>query len=182
MLNHPQAQLVTGCDTRLVAQLVALQQDAFPRQMQFREPEAYYREALADQRNINLVIKNERREVTGYLHALPLPVVVAELRPWDPGLEADPATLYVDIIQTLPGRRHYAGFLALIDETCREARDRGYRHIAMHVRISNGLSRLIQKLYPRVREPHRIEDWFGSGEPFDYLEVIPQRYRAKPGS
>lgn len=179
MRNHPQAQLANGYDARLVAQLIALQQSAFPPQMQFKDPEAYYREALTDRRNINLVLRNDRREVTGFLCALPLASVLTELHPWDPELQDAPGILYVDIIQTLPGQRQYSGFMGLVAGICREATGRDYRRIAMHVRASNGLNRLTMKLFTKSWCLRRLDNWFGSGESFDYIEAVPCLHRGR---
>jgi hypothetical protein len=40
----------------------------------------------------------------------------------------------------------------------------------MHARVSQGLSGILQKRYG-AKFFRRIENWYGFGEPFDYLEL-----------
>ena len=178
-MNQPVIDIVSGLDYPLIEPLVAMQQLAFPPTMQPRDPAAYFREALADPGNINVLLRAGSGELIGYLLALPHLSVCAELQPWDPDLTEDPTAIYIDIVQTLPGRRQAGGFVALLEGVCGESRKRGYARVAMHVRTSTGLSALTQKLFCDCRARRRIENWYGSEEAFDYLEAAP-RLRSKP--
>lgn len=173
MANQPAPQIVRGWDPDLGDALIRLQKAAFPPRMQFRQPETYYREALQDPANVNIVVRRNHGGLAGYLLALPHQSVWEELHRWDPEFQKEPTGLYVDIIQTLPGHRQFAGFMGLVTGLCDEARRRGESRIAMHVRTCNGLNRLTRKLFPQSRSLRRIENWFDSGEAFDYIEAVP---------
>jgi hypothetical protein len=179
MTNQPTIEIVAGEQPELVAELVALQKHAFPPQMQFREPERYYAASLRDRRNINLVLKAPDGKVAGYLLALPQSGVCRELQQWDPEMTEDPGGMYVDIIQTLPGRRQASWFMGLVAGLCGETRRRGHQRLAMHVRTSNGLSRLTRKILPASQCLRHIDDWFATGEPFDYIEAVPHLRRSE---
>jgi hypothetical protein len=173
MSSQPIAHIVTGYDPQLVGELVSLQQTAFPPQMQFKEPERYYEEALHDRRNINVIVRSPQEKLIAYLLALPQTEVCEELRRWDPLMREDPTGVYIDIIQTHPESRQFSGFMGLSSGVCQEARRRGHQRLGMHVRTSNGLNRVIRKILPDSRSLRRIEDWYASGEPFEYIEASP---------
>jgi hypothetical protein len=79
--------------------------------------------------------------------------------------------MYLDIIQTLPEQRTVNGVLHLLRRLCRETEKRGYKKISMHARVSNGFSKFIQKVFPESRCLRRIQNWYDSGESFDYIET-----------
>jgi hypothetical protein len=173
-MNNPlTAEIVDGFDSLLVRELIGLQQTAFPPQMQFQEPERYYQEALCNSRNVNVVTRSSEGSVIGYLLAMPLTDVCSELRQWDPQIQKDPVGMYIDIIQTHPDCRPYSGFMGLLSRLCRETRHRGYQRLCMHVRTSNGLNKVTRKIFSDSRSLRRLEDWYASGEAFDYIEASP---------
>lgn len=178
-MNETRTEIATGCDPALVAELVNLQRQAFPPQMQFVEPARYYEEGLKTQGSINVVLRDADQAVAGYLLALPQSCVHAELRQWDPQLEPHPEGLYLDIVQTLPGHRQANGFVKLLAGVCAEAERRGRNRLSMHARASNGVSRLAQKLLTESRCLRRIENWYASGEPFDYIEATTRMRRGR---
>lgn len=161
---------VFGAAPELVAGLLTLQQAAFPPHMQYQDAAAYYRSALADPANFNLVLRGEDRRICGYILGIPQPDAASDLAPWDPAMQGAPDNLYIDIIQTLPGRRRITGVTALLDGVCQAAWAQGYRRLSAHVRTTTGLSPFIQKILVDCRRLRRLDDWFGSGESFDYLE------------
>jgi len=173
MRRQPTAEIVSGNDQHLIRGLVALQQSAFPPQMQFKEPELYYQEALSDRRNINVVIRTPQGSLLGYLLALPQTEVCEELLQWDPQMRDNPTGMYIDIIQTHPGSRLFSGFMGLASGVCQETRRRGHRLLSMHVRTSNGLDKVIRKILPDSISLRRIDNWYDSGESFDYIEASP---------
>jgi hypothetical protein len=178
-MNETRTEIAAGFDQALVAELTNLQQQAFPPQMQFVEAARYYAEGLQAAGSINVILRSADRAVTGYLLALPQSSVWAELRQWDPQLEPDPEGLYVDIVQTLPGQRQANGFVKLVAGVCAEAERRGRRRLSMHARAGNGVSRLTQKLLTESRCLRRIENWYDSGEPFDYIEATTRMRRGR---
>lgn len=170
----------SGEDPVLIHQLVTMQRSAFPPRMQVPDPVGYYRDALTDARAINIILRSASgADPVGYLLAWPQPEVCSDLGAWDPALAPDPGTLYIDLIQTLPGRRQIQGGILLLQRVCAEARRQGYRRLAAHVRTSNGLSRLMRKVFPDSRCLRRLDNWFGSGETFDYIEASPQLARSR---
>jgi hypothetical protein len=179
-MNNPlTAEIVDGFDSLLVRELIGLQQTAFPPQMQFQEPERYYQEALCNSRNINVVTRSSEGSVIGYMLALPLSDVCAELRQWDPQMRDDSAGLYIDILQTHPENRCFSGFMRLFSNLCRETRRRGHERLSMHVRTSNGLNKVIRKIFPDSCSLRLVKNWYGSGETFDYIEASPVLRRGR---
>jgi hypothetical protein len=166
-------EIVSRHNPHLVRELIALQQNAFPPQMQFQEPERYYEEALKDPRNINVVLRSPHGALLGYLLALPQNTVCEELRQWDPEMREDETSMYLDIVQTYPESRKYSGFIRLLSGVCQEARRRGYERFSLHVRTSYGLNNTIRKLFPDSRSLRRIENWYTSGETFEFIEASP---------
>lgn len=155
----------------LIAELVALQHSAFPPRMQFCEPRRYYEEGLSDPAHVNVLLRAPEGTVTGHLLAIPQNRVRDELLRFDPAMPGDPDNLYIDIIQTLPGRRQINGVKSLLDGLCREARCRGVGRISAHVRTATGLSRVVQKLVTDCRCLRRLDNWYDSGESFDFLDA-----------
>lgn len=170
-MSLSEVRVVTGYDRALVGQLVDLQRQAFPPRMQIDGPERYYAEGLSDPANINLVMSAADGKVTGYMLAIPQSRVFEELRPWDPAMQEGPGQMYVDMVQTLSGRRQFDGFLRLARAMCAECDRRGVSRLSMHVRASTGLSRVIQRILAESRCLRRLENWYGFGEPFDYIEA-----------
>ncbi len=164
--------IAAGCQPHLIAELAALQQSAFPPRMQFQDPEAYYREGLSDRFNVNVIARTPEGLIAGYLLAIPQDRVCAELRPWDPAMPGSPQNLYIDLIQTLPGRRQTAGLKSLLGGLCREAQRRGFDRLSAHVRTTTGLSSVIQRLMLDCIFLRRLDNWYDSGESFDYLESM----------
>jgi len=173
MKHQSAAEVVTGYDLPLVRELIELQQAAFPPRMQFKDPERYYSEALSNSRNINVIVRSQKGDILAYLLALPQTEVWKELLRWDLEMRGNPAGMYIDIIQTRPGSRQFSGFMGLASGVCQETRHRGYQRLSMHVRTSNGLNKVIRKLLPDSISLRRIENWYASGEPFDYIEASP---------
>ena len=165
-------EIAAGCQPHLVAELVALQQSAFPPRMQFQDPAEYYREGLSDRFNVNVIARTPAGLIAGYLLAIPLDRVLAELRQHDPALQGNPRILYIDLIQTLPGRRQTVGLKSLMAGVCREAGARGFDRLSAHVRTTTGLSRVMQRVMMGCCCLRRLDNWYDSGESFDYLESM----------
>jgi hypothetical protein len=171
-MNHPSGiEIVTRCRPGLIAELVAMQQSAFPPRMQFGNPEQYYAEGLADAANINVLLRSPDGTPAGYLLAIPQDRVCAELQQWDSEMPGDPSNIYVDLIQTLPGRRRGTALKALVIGFCQEARVRGFARLSAHVRTSIGLHSFVQKALVDCRCLRHLDDWYGSGETFAYIEA-----------
>jgi hypothetical protein len=164
-------QAVEEYDPALVKELLDLEQQAFPPEMQFPEGEAYYADCLKDKMNINIVMRNNDAKVIGYVVAMPQSNVYETLKQYDPAMKDDPERFYVETIQTLPGQRQVFGVLRLLYGMCEEGEKRGFNKFSMHARKLNGLSDMILKVSSTARRLRTIENWYGYGEPFDYIEL-----------
>jgi ribosomal protein S18 acetylase RimI-like enzyme len=162
---------VTGASPDRVADLVELHRQAFPAHMQSGDPESYFAEALADERNLNIVMQDQSGAIIGYLLAIPQSLVVEELRPWDPDLRDDPDRMYLEMIQIHPERRGRNHALRLFQAVCTEAEKRNIYKLSMHARTVTGLNDYLHRIFAEIRFLRRLENWYGSGEPFDYLEA-----------
>jgi len=159
-----------GFDEKLVAELVALHKKAIPTHMQYDKSGQYFAEALRDERNLNIVMRGQDGTVIGHLLGIPQSRVFEELRRWDPDMQDDSERLYLDTIQILPEQRHRNLSIYLIRKLCEEAEKRNIFKLSMHARTTTGWSRYQFRIFSGVRFLRRIENWYGFGEPFDYLE------------
>lgn len=164
---------VTGASPERVAALVALHEKAAPHHMRCQYPAAYFTEALGEERNINIVMENEKGTVIGHLLGIPLNKTFEELRRWDPDMRDDPESLYLDMIQVAPEHRGANLGLHLIRALCKEAERRGIGKLSMHARTTTGWSKHLHRIFTEVQVLRRVENWYGFGEPFDYLEAMP---------
>jgi ribosomal protein S18 acetylase RimI-like enzyme len=164
-------QAVTGASSDRIAALVDLHQRAFPAHLQSADPARYFAEALGDERNLNILMRDGTGTVIGYLLGIPQSQVFEELRRWDPRMRDDPERLYLDIIQVSPEQRGKSHALRLFQAVCAEAERRGYFKLSMHARTTNGINLYLQRIFAEIRFLRRIENWFGFGEPFDYMEA-----------
>jgi hypothetical protein len=164
-------QAIKDYDATLVKELLELEQRAFPPGMQFTEGEAYYADCLKEEANINIIMRNNEGKVIGYVVAMPQSSVYEILKRYDPDMEDDPERFYVETIQTFPGQRQAFGVMRLLYGMCEEAEKRGFNKFSMHARKLNGLSDMILKVSITARRLRTIENWYGYGEPFDYIEL-----------
>jgi len=162
-------KVVHGCDEVLVTNLRELEEKTYLPHMRTKNMEEYYRECLEDPANINVVMY-DGDELIGYIVAIPHNVACEALKDDDPEMKQDSERLYVDTIQTLPGKRTPFGILKLLYAMVEEAGKRGINRFSMHARTTNGLSRMIQRVFETARVLRTIENWYGYGEPFDYIE------------
>jgi len=77
--------------------------------------------------------------------------------------------LYVESIATDPAARNIEGFIEMLHALKEEAKQKGYKKISAHVRVTNGLSEIMQRR--GAKKLRTIENWHDFGEPFDYLEL-----------
>ena len=164
-------QTVTGYDEKLVVELVELQKKAFPAHMQLAEPARYYADGLRDDNSMNIVMHDQNDKLIGHLQAFPQSSVYEELTRWDPAMQDDPERVYLDIIQVLPEQRQRSNGLRLFQAVCAEAEKRNIFKLSMHARTITGLSEYLHRIFAEIRFLRRIENWYGFGEPFDYLEA-----------
>ena len=84
-INHSQqiVELVKFGDDDLVKVILELEKRCFPKEWHYDD--GYYSEAVRKEENINLLLREER-EIVGYLLAVPLGSVFADLQKEDPEL------------------------------------------------------------------------------------------------
>lgn len=170
-MNSTTVRTVTGACPDLVATLTQMHRRAFPPHMQFADAPGYFEEALADGRNLNILLQDQDGVTIGYLLAIPQSLVFEELRQWDPEMRDDPERLYLEMIQILPGQKGGNRSLFLHQKLCMEAEKRNFFKLSMHARTTTGWSEHLRRIFAEIRFLRRIENWYGFCEPFDYLEA-----------
>jgi len=168
-MSSVRIEVVHTFDQCLIESLATLEEKTYPPRMRVENMDEYYRECLEDTANINVVMYDDD-ELIGYVVSIPHDVAYEALREYDPEMKRDPKRFYTDTIQTLPGKRKPLGILKMLYVMSEEAGRRGINKFSMHARTTNGLSRMIQRVFETARVLRTIENWYGYGEPFDYIE------------
>lgn len=163
-----------GYDERLLDALAELHQQAFPAHMRLSDPVAYFREGFLAEGSINIVLHSAAGKIAGHLLAFPQSSVYEELRQWDPAMRDDPGGLYLDLIQVHPRQRKRGAATRLFRLMALEAGKKGYAKLSMHARKTNRMDERIRKLFPGAHFLRTIENWFDTGEPFEYIETTLQ--------
>ncbi|MFA5831395.1 MAG: GNAT family N-acetyltransferase [Candidatus Paceibacterota bacterium] len=108
-------------------------------------------------------------KVAGYIFSVPHHDAHERLKEADPRMEDIPSALYIESIairSDLQGRGYFGKLMKkFLEET-------GGRTITMHARVCNNCSVGMQK--HGAAHVHSVENWFDSGERFDYLIISPQ--------
>ena len=124
-------------------------------------------------------MKEGYKHTVGYVLAVPQSEACEELKIYDPEMQSNDDTFYVDTIMTMLRERQFFGIMLLLDKMAEEAAKRGINKFSMHARKSNGLSRLILRKFPLTKRIRTIDNWHGWGEPFDYIEGIYDKFLKK---
>ena len=172
-INHSRqtVELVKSWDDDLVQKILELEKRCFPKEWIYDNEFKYYSEALAIKENINLLLR-EDGEIVGYLLAVPLGRVFADLQKEDPELENKAAFVYLDTIEIIPESRRRGGAKQLIAKMCEELNKRDVFQFSLHARTVNGLNAKIKKMYPDgIISSREIKSWpFGGNEKYEYIE------------
>lgn len=151
--------------------LLAIEHASFPKQLNNK---ADYIELLENSDNINLLLKKEEI-VCGYLCARPHNDAVAELRIHDPDLQFDDGRYYVDMMEILPEYRHRGDaldFLLFLTHELSQGHELGDEiKVSMHIRSSYGFGETILRIFPTAACLRRVDNWMGTGESYDYIEI-----------
>lgn len=156
----------------ILGQVLALLERVAPKLKTF-DAEEWRREKLRDPESINVIYQGEGGEVGAYILAVPHEVSVADplIRVFDPQFQShDIRFYYIDAIESDPKKNHGSVMIKLINTMVREANRRGVKNFSMHTRKLSGLSTVIMHVYP-AKLIRTVENWYGFGEPFDYLEA-----------
>jgi hypothetical protein len=141
---------------------------------QYDGADIYYRQMLADVRNINTIAK-EGAFVYGYLLAVPHNTIVGELWDADPDITEEPQRFYFETMDILPGYGKRREFIKMVYKLIDEAENIfGVNKFSMHARVENGLSDVVQRFFRgMITSVRRIERWkyYNEQESADYIEA-----------
>jgi ribosomal protein S18 acetylase RimI-like enzyme len=163
------AEVIRDVDDTVVTDTVLIDRSSYPRAWIYSDAEEYYGQMLRKKNNIHIMLRDHERRV-GFLFAIPHNEAVAELEDDDPLMETDSATYYVENVAILPGYRNQKGFSQMLEILRTELRKRAIFKISMHARVSNNVSKNIQKNM-NILKIRRIDAWgyYNFEEPTDYI-------------
>lgn len=165
-------EIAKGYSPELLQAIIEIDKESFEKQ--YDDVENYYKDALENQANINVFLKEEGRFI-GYLLAIPQDEAYKDLKAIDPEMKPDSERFYVETIEVFPDYRDGGGAFKMIFAMIEEAGKRGINKFAMHTSVENGLSKSVQKCFGNmIKKVRRIENWpyYYNGEATDYLEGI----------
>ncbi len=163
MANIEVAEVVTDEE---IQEIKALDDSVMSEQMQYDISDL--RESFDSPEGVHILVKDSTGKIMGYLTSVPKDEEYEALCMADPEFIKDESSLYIESVLVKDGD------LVTINKVFKllltEAGKKGYKNISMHARVSQGLSDILQKRYG-AKFFRRIENWYGFGEPFDYLEL-----------
>lgn len=166
--------IADGFSADYLQDILRLEQACFPADWLYPEAEEYYAAMLADSDNVNMFLR-DAGETVGYLLARPFDSVVRELQECDPELsDKSEAYFYVETIQILPDYQGKGGARRLLIEACAAVSKRDVNTFAIHARTTNGLHRIIKKVFAgSIILTREIGSWrWANGEPYEYIEWV----------
>ena len=146
-----------------------IDRNSYPKAWVYSDAEEYYGQMLKKKNNIHIMLRDHERR-GGFLFAIPHNDAVAELEGDDPLMEIDSATYYVENVAILPVYRNQKGFSQMLEIPRTELRKRDIFKISMHARVSNNVSKNIQKNM-NIIKIRRILAWgyYNLEEPTHYI-------------
>ncbi|MEI7480144.1 MAG: hypothetical protein WCJ59_00780 [bacterium] len=148
-----------------LTEIKTLDDSMMPEQMQYDLKDL--RESFESANGVYILVRNNLGKIVGYLSSLPKNEEYDGLVEFDPEFAKNNSSLYIESILIKGG--DLTILKKVFSTLTTEAKNKGYTNISMHTRVSQGLSDILQKRYG-VKFFRRIENWYGFGEPFDYLE------------
>lgn len=165
-------EAISGYSEEILGQVLDIERESFPEEIQ-SSPENL-KEILENSDGIHLLARDKDEKVVGALLSLRQSQEYEFLKDYDPDFANDENSLYVESIAIKPKSRSIEVANGLFKTLVEQAKERHFKKITMHARVSNGLSDVLQKRCG-AKFFKRIENWYGFGEPFDYLEIeIPE--------
>jgi len=163
------AQIIHDIDEKTITDTAFIEQHSYPQGWAYTNAQEYYAEMLKKPNNIPVILKDDGRNV-GFLLAIPQDDAVEELEGDDPFMERDSLTYYLENVAILPDYRNKGGFRKMLEILRSELEKRAIPRISMHARVSNNLSKNIQK-HMKIIKIRRIEAWryYNFEEPTDYI-------------
>jgi ribosomal protein S18 acetylase RimI-like enzyme len=165
------AEAAQGPDEKIVKDIVLINRHSYPTGWEYSGAKEYYRQMLMNQKNICIMLRDDEKSV-GFLLAIPHNDAVGALKGDDEFMEQDPKIYYIENAAILPGYRGEKGFSQMLGVLRQELQKRGIFTISLHARVSNNLSKNIQKNM-KIIKVRRIEAWryYNDQEPTEYLEA-----------
>jgi GNAT superfamily N-acetyltransferase len=153
----------------IIREIMATESGVFHDSLAWEEDEL--RRSLFEPSAVTVIAYDEDGRIAGYLMAMDFSQEIDELRAdADPEIEDISDALYINNIVIRPdaqGKGYFGKLVKKILETFPE------RAISLHASTANNCSAGMQKYGARFIR--RVEDWYGSGEPFDYLIFEPKK-------
>jgi ribosomal protein S18 acetylase RimI-like enzyme len=158
-------------DKNVLEDIILINRKSFPKGWAYSDAEEYYTEMLKNRKNIHIILEDNGRRI-GYLLAIPHNDAFRELKNDDPLIEEDALRYYVEVVAVLPDFRGKKGFSEILKKLRDELKWRGIYKLSMHARVSNNLSKIIQKKM-KITQIRRIQRWkyYNYEEPTDYIEA-----------
>ncbi|HVN96795.1 MAG TPA: GNAT family N-acetyltransferase [Syntrophorhabdaceae bacterium] len=163
------AEVVRTVDDKIVETTVLISRDVYPVGWACGNPQEYYSQMLIKEDNIHVVLHSDEKEV-GFLFAIPHNIAVDELKDADPLMKPDSQAYYIENVAVLQAYRKKGAFSKMLSCLKEELKQRDISRISLHARVSNSLSRNIQRNM-NIVEVRRIERWqyYDYKEPTDYI-------------
>jgi len=159
-------EVVQSISEEDLTKLKKLDDSVMPEQMRYDVEDL--RECFDSKEGVHILVRDAGGDIVGYLTAIPKNDEYEGLHEEDADFNKDDFSLYIESVLIKDG--DFKTAKQVFDFILEEARKRGYKNISMHTRVSQGLSEILQKRYG-AKFFRRIEDWYGFGEAFDYLEL-----------
>lgn len=150
----------------VVKEIHDLEKISFTPEFQWSENDI--RETIQTPSAVVIVSYDENGNVAGYLLAMDLSEEIDDLKEADPEIEDIPGALYLNNIVVRPDMRGKGIFSRMVQKLLQEFPN---RTIALHASAANNSSAGMQK--NGACFIRRIANWYGHGEPFDYLIFNP---------
>lgn len=153
---------------KLIHEIALLESEVFHKSLAWEESEL--RSVLSMPSAVSVIAYDETGRVGGYLLSVDLKEEIKELKEADTEIQDIPNALYLNNIVVRPDMRGKGIFSRMVQKFLNAFPD---RTIALHASTANNSSVGMQK--NGARFIRRIENWYGSGEPFDYLIFDPKK-------
>lgn len=146
-----------------IREIIAMESGVFHDALVWEEDEL--RRSLFEPSAATVIAYDEDSRIAGYLMAMDFSREIDELRAdADPEIEDIPRALYINNIVIRPDAQGKGYFGKLVKKFLETFPNRA---ISLHASTANNCSAGMQKYGARFIR--RVEDWYGTGEPFDYL-------------
>ncbi len=155
-------------EENLIHEIAVLESEVFHKSLAWEESELRHILGMSD--TISVIAYDENARIAGYLLAVNLSDEIEELKEADPEILEIPNALYLNNIVVRPDTRGKGIFSLMVQKFLNAVPD---KTIALHASTANSSSVGMQK--NGARFVRRIENWYGSGEPFDYLIFDPKK-------